>query len=81
MISSRRKVLGPLDHLAGMPVVRIVLDGFDQLPDVTRSAVAEALGERPVSCVWSSRPAAIRPSCPPAHVPFDRTRRDISTAT
>ena len=36
-------VLRPLAYLAGPPEVRIVLDGFDQLPNVTREAVGEAL--------------------------------------
>ena len=42
-----RKVLRPLAYLAGQPEVRIVLDGFDQLPDVTREAVGEALAAAP----------------------------------
>jgi hypothetical protein len=58
------KVLGPLAHLAGKPEVRIILDGFDQLPDSTRETIGELLGARPghVWLVISTRPGA--PGCP-----------------
>ena len=49
-----RKVLRPLAYLAGQPEVRIVLDGFDQLPDGTREAVGEALAGARATSAWSS---------------------------
>ena len=60
-------VLRPLAYLAGPPEVRIVLDGFDQLPDVTREAVGEALAARPghLRLVITTRPDT--PGCPPGH--------------
>ena len=62
-----RKVLLPLAYLAGMPEVRIVFDGFDQLPDVTRETVGELLGKRPdhLRLVIALRPGA--PGCPPGY--------------
>ena len=48
-----RKVLRPLAYLDGQTEVRIVLDGFDQLPDVTREAVV-VLGVARSTCAWSS---------------------------
>lgn len=71
-----KKVLGPLEHLADQPVVRIVLDGFDQLPDGTRSLVNEALGARPrhLRLIITTRPGS--PGCPQGHiVHLDQTRR------
>ena len=60
-------VLRPLAYLAGPPEVRIVLDGFDQLPDVTREVVGEALAARPahLRLVITTRPDT--PGCPPGH--------------
>ena len=40
-------VLRPIEYLEGSPGVRIVLDGFDQFPEITRKAVGEALARAP----------------------------------
>jgi len=36
-------VLKPLEHLPGMPEIRIVLDGFNQLIDGLRAQVRDSL--------------------------------------
>jgi hypothetical protein len=53
-----RKVLRPLKYLVGPPEIRVVLDGFDQLPDITREAVSVALAARPghLRLVLTARP-------------------------
>ena len=58
------KVLGPLAHVSGRPEVRIVLDGFDQLPDATRETIGELLTGRPghVGLIISARPGTL--GCP-----------------
>jgi hypothetical protein len=62
-----RMVIRPLAYLADMPEVRIVLDGFDQLPDVTRDAVGKFFGKRPdhLRLVITTRHDT--PDCPPGH--------------
>jgi hypothetical protein len=54
----------PLEHLPDRPTVRIVLDGFNQLPDDTRVAVGRALEGRPahVHLVITTRGGT--PDCP-----------------
>ena len=66
-----RMALRPLEYLVGLPEVRIVLDGFDQLPEITRKAVGEALATAPdhMRLVITARPDT--PGCPPGH-PLDQ---------
>jgi len=40
-------VLRPLDYLPGKPLVRLVIEGFNQIPQGTDQAVRKALGARP----------------------------------
>ena len=60
-------MLRPLAYLVGWPEVRIVLDGFDQLSDVTREAVGGALASRPghLRLIITARPHT--PGCPPGY--------------
>ncbi len=64
----RKKVLGPLEHLVGQPEVRIVLDGFNQLPDSTRATVGQVLGQRlnHIRLIITTQPDT--PDCPPGHL-------------
>ena len=73
-----QKVLRPLDYLTGPPLVRIVLDGFDQLPEGTRREVRNALHAipRPLSLVITTRDDT--PECPPGH-PLRCGRTDAAT--
>jgi tetratricopeptide (TPR) repeat protein len=74
----RRKVLRPLAQLPNNPVVRIVLDGFNELSDAMRRSVAEALSERSgnVRLVITTR--ADTPECPEGRVIlYGRAGRDV----
>jgi tetratricopeptide (TPR) repeat protein len=74
----QQKVLGPLDHLAGKPVVRIVLDGFNQLPDVTRPAVGEAFAAPPAHLRLVKTTRTDTSECPLGQsLTCDRTSRAI----
>jgi len=72
-----RKVLHPLAYLVQKPELRIVLDGFDRLPDLTRNAVREAVEAWPenVRIVITTRPDTS--GCPLGHtLDHGRTARD-----
>jgi hypothetical protein len=72
-----QKVLRPLAYLPGPPEVRVVLDGFDQLPAVTREKVSAALAERPghLRLILTALPDT--PGCPPGHsLAYGRAPRD-----
>ena len=62
-----RKVLQPLAYLVQKPEFRIVLDGFDRLPDLTRDAVREAVAAWPenLRIVITARPDTS--GCPSGH--------------
>jgi hypothetical protein len=66
-------VLRPLDYLDGRPVVRVVLDGLDQLPDGTRRQLRDVLGASPdhLRLIMTARDDT--PDCPDGQV--IRTRR------
>lgn len=44
-----QKVVGPLTHLPAGVSVRVVLDGFDRLSELTRKTVADAFAKRPAA--------------------------------
>ena len=62
-----RKVLQPLANLVHKAEIRIVLDGFDRLPDLTRDAVREAVATLPenLRIVITARPDTS--GCPSGH--------------
>ena len=63
-----RKVLEPLTYLVQKPDLRIVLDGFDRLSELTRDAVSEAVAawSENLRVVISARPET--PGLPPGFI-------------
>jgi hypothetical protein len=61
-------VLRPLEYLDGRPVVRVVLDGLDQLPDDTRRQLRDLLGASPdhLRLIMTARDNT--PDCPDGHI-------------
>ena len=77
-----RRVLQPLAYLVQKPELRIVLDGFDRLSELTRDAVREAVAAWPenLRIVITARPDT--PGCPSGHtLDHGMTRAMPSTAT
>ena len=71
-----RMVLRPIEYLEGAPEVRIVLDGFDQIPEITRKAVGEALASAPRHLRLVITARSDTPGCPPGH-PLELGRTPI----
>jgi hypothetical protein len=71
-------VLRPLDYLDGRPVVRVVLDGLDQLPDATRRDLARILSTSPDHLLLVITTRDNTPDCPAGEpIPAFRTDRAV----